>query len=247
MNIQHIAFSDLKKIIRAEQKIITQSRWLFTQNKSDRLNFTYNKSKDLWWTGDWVGTPQNTDMVAHWIAKEKSLFYGSRAGISIPVGRDEKGRERYKTPMRLKAAYKVVDGEHASYEKLLNPEGSANGPQSYVYWPRTSPPKGRLGSEIKVRQVTTAVKARDAAVSNWVLTRSQGVCEFCSEPAPFVNESGEPYLEVHHIKQLAHGGSDRVSNTVALCPNCHRQFHFGIDKDALKEKVLATITELQSE
>jgi hypothetical protein len=104
--------------------------------------------------------------------------------------------------------------------------------------------------ELKPRElqnVSIKTYARSEAVKYWVLARAKGSCESCSEPAPFLNESGEPYLEVHHIKQLAHGGSDRVSNTVALCPNCHRQFHFGIDKDALKEKMLAVITELQSE
>lgn len=39
------------------------------------------------------------------------------------------------------------------------------------------------------------------------------------------NES--PYLEVHHKVPLALGGDDTVANATALCPNCHRQNHFG--------------------
>jgi hypothetical protein len=108
------------------------------------------------------------------------------------------------------------------------------------------PPEGELNPR-ELQSIATKTYARNDAVKSWVLARAKGSCESCAEPAPFVSESGEPYLEVHHIKQLAHGGSDRVSNTVALCPNCHRQFHFGKYKEALRDKVLSTITELQSE
>ena len=38
--------------------------------------------------------------------------------------------------------------------------------------------------------------------------------------APGVDEL--PFLDVHHPKHLARKGSDRVSNAVALCPNCHQ-------------------------
>ena len=36
-----------------------------------------------------------------------------------------------------------------------------------------------------------------------------------------------PYLEVHHIIRLADDGDDSVENAIALCPNCHREAHFG--------------------
>ena len=63
-----------------------------------------------------------------------------------------------------------------------------------------------------------------------VLLRSRGVCECCKRPAPFDRMSdGTPYLEVHHKKRLADGGEDTVENAVALCPNCHRQSHYGAD------------------
>ncbi|WJV24496.1 MULTISPECIES: HNH endonuclease [Pseudomonas] len=61
-----------------------------------------------------------------------------------------------------------------------------------------------------------------------VLERAQGICESCKEPAPFMRRTdGSPYLEVHHLVQLAHDGDDVVENSVALCPNCHRQKHHG--------------------
>lgn len=61
-----------------------------------------------------------------------------------------------------------------------------------------------------------------------ILERAKGICEKCGKPAPFNRVSdGTPYLEVHHKIWLADGGEDTVDNTIAVCPNCHRQLHFG--------------------
>jgi 5-methylcytosine-specific restriction protein A len=61
-----------------------------------------------------------------------------------------------------------------------------------------------------------------------VLERAKGTCEACGGPAPFVRKSdGSPYLEVHHKEMLANGGEDTVANAIAICPNCHREAHFG--------------------
>lgn len=61
-----------------------------------------------------------------------------------------------------------------------------------------------------------------------VLVRAAGICEECRTPAPFLRKSdSSPYLEVHHIVQLAENGDDTVENAIALCPNCHRQRHYG--------------------
>ena len=43
---------------------------------------------------------------------------------------------------------------------------------------------------------------------------------------PFLKINGARYLEVHHLKRLADGGSDTIENAVAVCPNCHRELHF---------------------
>lgn len=69
---------------------------------------------------------------------------------------------------------------------------------------------------------------RDRKVVEATLKRALGVCERCRLPAPFVRRSdGEPFLEVHHTIPLSEGGMDRIENTEALCPNCHREAHFG--------------------
>jgi 5-methylcytosine-specific restriction protein A len=71
---------------------------------------------------------------------------------------------------------------------------------------------------------------RDPEVRAWVRQQARGKCEGCGEPAPF-EKSGNPFLEVHHVKHLAQEGSDRPSNAVALCPNCHRRCHHSSDRD----------------
>ena len=60
------------------------------------------------------------------------------------------------------------------------------------------------------------------------LELANGKCEECHSEAPFIKKSnGLPYLEVHHIIPLSENGLDEVKNTLALCPNCHREIHFG--------------------
>ncbi|PSW01246.1 HNH endonuclease signature motif containing protein [Photobacterium aquimaris] len=60
------------------------------------------------------------------------------------------------------------------------------------------------------------------------LYKANGICEACHQPAPFIKKSnGQPYLEVHHIKSLSDGGKDSLENVQAICPNCHREMHFG--------------------
>lgn len=78
-------------------------------------------------------------------------------------------------------------------------------------------------------QVSTTAFLRDPAVVAYVLRRASGRCEACGKPAPFKKATGDDYLEVHHLKMLADGGSDRVQNAVALCPNCHRAMHYASD------------------
>ena len=60
------------------------------------------------------------------------------------------------------------------------------------------------------------------------LYRAKGVCEECLNPAPFLKASdNSPYLEVHHKISLSNGGEDTLENVIAICPNCHRKFHYG--------------------
>jgi 5-methylcytosine-specific restriction protein A len=76
--------------------------------------------------------------------------------------------------------------------------------------------------------ITIVGFSRNPDVVAEVIARAKGRCESCKTEAPFLRRrDGTPYLEVHHIKQLADDGEDTVANAVALCPNCHREKHYG--------------------
>ena len=80
---------------------------------------------------------------------------------------------------------------------------------------------------------------RDPYVAELARRRANGICDLCERHAPFKKKNGDPYLETHHIVWLSKGGDDTTENTVALCPNCHRQMHIvdsEYDKKALLDK-----------
>ena len=75
---------------------------------------------------------------------------------------------------------------------------------------------------------TTKVFLRNPVVVKKALTNANGTCQICNKSAPFISKkTGHPYLEVHHINPLSEGGEDSLANVLAICPNCHREKHFG--------------------
>jgi 5-methylcytosine-specific restriction protein A len=93
----------------------------------------------------------------------------------------------------------------------------------------------------------TTLYERDPRVVAWILNNSKGKCENCNNKAPFKKSGDEFYLEVHHIKRLADGGSDKTQNAIAVCPNCHRELHYGKDKNLLVNKLYQNIERLVKE
>jgi 5-methylcytosine-specific restriction protein A len=83
------------------------------------------------------------------------------------------------------------------------------------------------GEDLTARLQTVRERSRD--VRRYVLARAGGVCEACDKPAPFETAEGEPFLEAHHIRRLSDGGPDNPRWVAAVCPNCHRRAHYGVD------------------
>jgi predicted HNH restriction endonuclease len=98
-----------------------------------------------------------------------------------------------------------------------------------------------------VTQTSVTEHQRDERVKRWVQSNADGRCEACEAAAPFVAADGTPFLEVHHLKTLADGGSDRVSNAVAVCPNCHRELHHGRRAPELREALYQKLPRLARE
>ena len=82
----------------------------------------------------------------------------------------------------------------------------------------------------KQRSTNTTTYDRDEVIVERTKRRANGICDLCGCNAPFENKKHEPYLECHHVIRLADGGPDKMYNTVALCPNCHRKIHVLNDK-----------------
>lgn len=79
----------------------------------------------------------------------------------------------------------------------------------------------------KIKITTFAYRRNDDVVAE-VLLRAAGKCESCGSNAPFVKKADNtPYLEVHHEVPLSEDGDDTIENAIALCPNCHRECHYG--------------------
>ena len=105
-----------------------------------------------------------------------------------------------------------------------------------------------IGSKKPKKSLTSSTKyLRDPEVVAWVLNFANGICECCKRSAPFIKEDGDTFLEVHHLKQLADGGSDTTTNAIAVCPNCHRELHFGKNKSIKKMKVYESVNRLINE
>jgi 5-methylcytosine-specific restriction protein A len=83
------------------------------------------------------------------------------------------------------------------------------------------------------------VYQRSEDVRNYVLARAKGHCQGCDAPAPFLRVDGTPYLEPHHLRRVSDGGPDHPAFVIALCPNCHRRVHAGVDGAKYNSELMA--------
>ena len=136
---------------------------------------------------------------------------------------------------------------------ILEEEGSSAFPEAVfnsevhklLKKPISSPPSG---SQTPAKSSTTSCGfQRDPEVVAYVLQQADGRCESCDVDAPFLKPNGMPYLEVHHVRWLSKRGSDTVQNSVAVCPNCHRELHYGAEQDERREKLYEVVTRLVRE
>lgn len=105
-------------------------------------------------------------------------------------------------------------------------------------------PSGQRTPRRKDLEPTSAF-ARLPQVVAYVRQRAKGMCELCTAHAPFTDDDGEPFLEVHHVVTLANGGPDTPENAVAVCPNCHRLLHHGRERQHARDRLYASVLELR--
>jgi 5-methylcytosine-specific restriction protein A len=87
---------------------------------------------------------------------------------------------------------------------------------------------------------------RSIEVKAYVLARAAGVCEACRNAAPFLRSGGLPYLEPHHTRRVSDGGPDDPRWVAGVCPNCHKEIHYGRDGDSLNRKVQAYLQAIEN-
>lgn len=98
--------------------------------------------------------------------------------------------------------------------------------------------EARFAEDQPIKSFTqVSVYIRNPHVSLLTKKRANGYCELCNDSSPFLSRSGEPYLETHHIVQLSDNGVDKLYNCVALCPNCHKELHYG-ELSEVKQKAV---------
>jgi len=88
---------------------------------------------------------------------------------------------------------------------------------------------------------------RSKEIVDYAKKRANGICEMCNQLAPFSDEKNSPFLEVHHILKLADDGPDTPENVAAICPNCHKEAHFGKKKEEIKERLVRIIGTKEAE
>jgi 5-methylcytosine-specific restriction protein A len=83
---------------------------------------------------------------------------------------------------------------------------------------------------------------RNTEVRKHVLARARGKCEWCSQFG-FIMADGGIYLETHHVIPLSEKGDDTHKNVVALCPNHHRESHYGACRLSMRKGMLKYLSE----
>lgn len=100
-----------------------------------------------------------------------------------------------------------------------------------------------IDAPAKQKELTSTSYVRNPECRRAVLLRSNGFCEYCGMPG-FIKHNGKTYLETHHIVPLAENGHDHPSNMIVLCPNDHREAHYGSNKSLLLGRFLAAVQSL---
>lgn len=168
-----------------------------------------------------VGTRRQTGQGERFV-----MDYGLRLALQLANWSKshicQEDRDELPEKIRLRRFARLVAAQEAKAAKI--PEGNSKPARTYL---------------------SKSGYVRSAKVRVWILKNARGICECCNKPAPFKTKDGTPFLESHHFQFLAQGGKDTISNTVAVCPNCHSQLHLGNDAKELAQSLYMRIPRLE--
>lgn len=129
-----------------------------------------------------------------------------------------------------------IDGGDTSNLSIINEPSVFYNLRNKLKNQKVKPPKSKKTNVVEYR-------VRSLQIKKYALERAKGICEYCNKEAPFIDSNGIPFLEVHHILKLADDGPDIPQNVAAICPNCHRETHYGGSKEEMKTKLIKIIME----
>lgn len=79
----------------------------------------------------------------------------------------------------------------------------------------------------RIDKVVTTTIRKDTKIISTLKKVADYKCQFPNCGHQIKKKSGGFYIEVAHIKGVAHGGQSVLGNLVVLCPNHHKEFDFG--------------------
>lgn len=182
-------------------------------------------------SGDMVLKRGNRAIAGH-VATGKDLLLFEATGKGKPVrfegqfvcqGYDEVSSKDSDGITRKAIVFDLAPIEAAQVESGQNGQGDT--------WPtdfRTLRELAYRAAKTPSKKTKTyTVSERSSIIRAYALTRAGGRCESCCNNGPFLTLSGQPYLEVHHLRRLTDGGPDSPAGVAAICPTCHREIHHG--------------------
>lgn len=113
-------------------------------------------------------------------------------------------------------------------------------------WPERVVPRCAKDRSLAIAHGLEDVFWVEGSDGKWTVRKSptKSVDELVKErTSPAVKSA----LKSLHVVRLADGGSDRVCNTTALCPNCHRLFHHSPEAIEAVQLLYQKVSELVPE
>lgn len=225
-----------------------------------RVSYTDARRPDGTWiyTGQGESGDQNPDTYANSLLRDpnkKILFFTTREPTAVEVRERGNHQKLYmfegifrSSSWRFEVQYEGKRKGDKLLKFILTHENEFI---EEVYLPLQDPLHIFTNDLLKFNDFRSALKSKKALpetgffsslirynrsmlVKQYALLRAKGKCECCENEAPFLTISGIPFLEVHHIYSLSDNGLDNPINVAALCPNCHREAHYGQNQQSIK-------------
>lgn len=187
---------------------------------------------------------------------------GTRFRADVKISQKTKNKEPYGNPYLVATNSSIVKvGNFKPFKQIIAIKLNTSSDRAYEYIEKdfNQEPKSISFEDFRKQAYLNSSDAPEQIMSlsyktrrleiirTYALSRANGKCEACEIEAPFLKKNGQPYLEVHHIKELSFNGSDSPTNVIAICPNCHARITHGIDGREYNEVLEIKVKNLETQ